>query len=150
MRAARLAALALVSALASACGPKMIPNSTIEDTADNREILELVRRYRMAYEAKDAAAIAALASDDYLDRRSNISKTTLENELQKDFDRVRELQLELNVRRIDVEGDRAQLDYFYSTSFLLDAPEATWQTETDDKRMILERTRDGWKVLSGL
>lgn len=143
-------AVACVSIFAAGCAAKMIPNTRIQDTPDNREILILVSQYRDAYQARDAHAIAELASDRYLDKRAGISKSVLENSLQEDFDRVRELQLEINVHRITVEGDRAQLDYFYSTSYLLKTPDATWETKTDDKRMELERDSDGWKVVNGL
>lgn len=152
MPTARLSyiAIACVSLFASACGTKMIPNTQIKDTADHREILSVVAQYRDAYQARDAHAISELASDSYLDKRAGISKSVLEDSLQEDFDRVRELQLEINVHRISVAGDRAQLDYFYSTSYLLKAPDATWETKTDDKRMELVLEPDGWKILSGL
>lgn len=149
MSASRLLAL-FATVLVAACGPKLIPNTQINDTADNREILELVAKYRQAYEDRDAHAISELASDRYLDKRAGISKSTLEDNLQADFDRVRELQLEIQVRRIDVKGDQAVVDYFYSTSFLLKTPDATWETKTDDKRMDLVREADGWRVINGL
>ena len=62
---------------------------------------------------------------------------------------MKQCQLELTVRRVDAVGDRAQVDYFYSTSFQIDAAEQPWRTETDEKRMILERESGAWKVLSG-
>lgn len=142
--------IACLSVFAAACGAKLIPNTQIQDTADNREILSVVSQYRDAYQARDAQAIANLVSDRYLDKRAGISKSVLENNLQEDFDRVRELQLEINVHRIAVEGDQAQLDYFYSTSYLLKTPDATWETKTDDKRMHLVRESDGWKIINGL
>lgn len=146
---ARLSVLLPLLAL-TACAPKVIPNTRIADTADNRAILGVVQRYKRAYEAKDAPAIAALASPKYLDARDNISYATLEQELQNVFDRVKEVQLELNVRDIRVEGDRAQVDYFYTTSFLLAAAAPEWQREVDEKRMVLERTNGQWLVVSGL
>jgi len=142
-----LAALVLVLA---SCGPKMIGQTQIEDTTDNRQILELLQKYRVAYEARDPAGITALASERYLDARDSISYATLKDGLAKTFERVKQLQLELTVRRVRHDGDRAEVDYFYSTSFqLVNAENDAWTTESDDKRMTLVRESDGWKVLNG-
>lgn len=145
--AVRFAAAALL--VLAACAPKMIPNTNIEDTPDNRDILAVVQHYKDAMERKDAPAIAALASDRYLDARDNISKETLKGELEKDLAKVRDLQLEISVRRIVVDRDQAQADYFFSMNFLLDAADAAWQTESDDKRMNLVRENGAWKVING-
>lgn len=150
MNALRATLFACACVLATACAPKLIPNTQIVDNRDNRDILQLVQKYREAYAARDAEGITALVSDDYLDKRAGISKRVLEEQLAEDFSRVRELQLELTVRRIEVKDDQAQVDYFYSTSYLLDVPDAKWETRTDDKRMHLTRTSEGWRVISGL
>lgn len=149
MLVARRATLAVL-VLLSACSPTLIPNTKLEDTQDNRAILELVKAYKAAYEAKDAEGVAKLASERYLDARESISYATLRDELKKDFARVNQLQLELNVRRITVTGDRAEVDYFYSTSFQLAGSDPAWKTESDEKRMQLVREKNEWKVISGL
>lgn len=147
--AARLLALA-AAALAFACGPKMIGRTNIEDTKANREILDVVQAYRNAYERKDATAIVELASPRYLDTRDSISYETLKTQLQSDFDRIKNLQLELVVRKITVDHDQALVHYFYSTSFQLQSGGDEWTTESDDKRMVLAREDGRWKVVSGL
>jgi ketosteroid isomerase-like protein len=149
VRLAPVLAAACLALPLAACGPKMIGRTTIEDSSDNRAILEVVQQYRVAYEAKDSQAIMKLASPRYLDQRDSISFDTLQSSLQKDFERVKQLQLELTVRRIEVDQDRAQVHYFYSTSFQL-AGNEQWTTETDDKKMILAREDGAWRVLSGL
>lgn len=141
-------AAALLALPLAACGPKMIGHTTIADTDDNREILDVLQKYREAYEARDSKAITELASPRYLDQRESISYDTLKTSLQADFERVKQLQLELTVRRIEIDDDRALVHYFYSTSFQL-AGNETWNTETDDKRMILAREDGRWRVLSG-
>jgi hypothetical protein len=148
----RLAALPLLGLLATltACSPTLIPNTQIRDTEDNRAILDIVREYKNAFEAKDAKAIAALASPRYLDARDSVSKETLTQDLEKDFAKVKDIHLDINVRRIETEGNRAHVDYFFSEAFLLASTDQQWQRESDDKRMILERDdKIGWQVLSG-
>lgn len=136
--------------LGTACAPRQIPGTTLRDTQDNREILDLMRRYKDAFTAQDPARILALASSRYLDPRDNIDYVTLQTKLDQYFARVSEVSLDILVRRIDVEGDHAQVDYFYSLSYLLAAPDAEWRTDSDDNRMVLTREAGQWKVLSGL
>lgn len=145
----RLAALPLLAVLALACSPSLIPGTTIPDTEDDRAILDLLRQYKNAFEARDAKAIAALASPRYLDARDSVSHETLEQDLVKDFEKIKDARLDVQVRRIEVARDHATVDYFYSTAFLVNAQGADWQRESDDKRMTLERVDRSWRVLSG-
>lgn len=141
-----------LAALSCACAPAVIPGSQIPDTKDNRELLAILHDYKNAFEAKDAKAIASLASPRYLDARQSISKATLEGELAKDFARVKDLHLDVNVRRVVVERDVAHIDYFYSEAYQLDTVDAKWHRQSDDKRMTFQRAPKaphGWLVTSG-
>ena len=145
----RHAILVLSLVTLAACAPSLIPGTTIPKTADNEAILDVLRRYKNAFEARDAESIAALASDRYLDERSSTSKDVLANKLKDELARTKDLRLDIQVRRIDVERDRATVDYFYALAFLVDTTTAEWQRESDEKRMTLVREQDGWKVLNG-
>jgi len=136
-------------ALTTACGPKMIPTTPFEDTPDNRAILELMTQYKHAWEAKDAQAIASLASPRYLDTRENVSRETLVQELQKDFDRLKQAYLDITVNRIRVDGDKAQVDYFYSSNYLLASNDPRWKVDADDRRMFLAKENGVWRVTYG-
>ncbi len=142
--------LPLVLMVAVACSPRLIPGTPLADNTDNRAILEVLRQYKNAFEARDAAAIAALASPRYLDARDSISRETLDKNLTERFEHVKDARLDIQVRRIEVERQHATVEYFYSTAFLIDAAGADWVRESDDKRMTLEHTDAGWKVVNGL
>lgn len=132
----------------SGCAPKLIPNTTIRDTEDNRQILEVIRKYKNAFEAQDAQAIAALASPRYLDSRDNVSYDTLVNDLAEDFEKVKQVQLDIAVKRIEIERDIATVDYFFSSNVLIRGEgEDQWRTQTDDKRMTLVRDGDRKSVV---
>lgn len=144
------ALLAAFAVLAVGCATRYIPNTQIRDTKDNREILEIVRKYKNAFEAQDAQAIAALASPRYLDPRDNVSYETLISDLEKDFELVRQVQLDIAVRRINIERDTATVDYFYSANALIRSEgEDRWRTHTDDNRMTLVYDEGNWRVVSG-
>src|SRR4051794_16708159 len=53
-------------ALAS-CDHKNIPNTKIEDTESNREVVDFVEKYRHAVEDRDTAALLGMASKFYYD-----------------------------------------------------------------------------------
>jgi hypothetical protein len=144
--------LTLAGALAlGGCAAHLIPNTNIRDTEDNRAILEVLKRYKEAFEARDAKGVVALASTRYLDARDSISYTTLQEQLEGTFSKVKQTQLEMNVRRIDVnEQGRAEVEYFYSAAFQYAFGDGQWRTESDDKRMVLAREGNEWKVMSGL
>ena len=57
---------ALIAAV-SGCARETIPNTDVDDTPQNREVLELCERYRHALEERDIGALLALASERYLD-----------------------------------------------------------------------------------
>jgi len=144
-----LISLTVLAAPLTACGPRMIPHTEIADTPDDRAILIICKRFREAFEARDAEAIVKLASPRYLDSRDNISYASLRDQLQATFDRTKELKLDVTVRRIIVEGDHARADYVFAINFLMNAAEPVWKSQTDDKRMTLERENGEWRVTSG-
>ena len=150
MTYARRLLLPLVLMAVAACSPRLIPGTPLEETADNRAILDVLRQYKNAFEARDAASIAGLASSRYLDARDSISRETLDKSLTERFEHIKDARLDIQVRRIEVERQQATVEYFYSTAFLIDAAGADWVRESDDKRMTLERTNEGWKILNGL
>ena len=61
-----LFALLALAAL-SACEPALIPNTRIEDSGQNREVVEFIEKYRTAIEARNSNALLALASVNYFD-----------------------------------------------------------------------------------
>ena len=72
MRFASAPIALLVVCLAAGCTPKRIPGLDIEleDTPDNRALLQVVDAYRTAYENKDIDGLVALASSRFGLRRT--------------------------------------------------------------------------------
>jgi hypothetical protein len=133
----------------SACPPKYIPHTEIQDTPDNRAIMDIIHAYKDGFEAKDSKAIMSLASPRYLDSRDSIGYETLEKQLSYYFERVRQDHLDLSPRRIVVEGEHARVDYIFALSYILNSAQPKWVSQTDDKRMTLARENGRWRVTSG-
>jgi ketosteroid isomerase-like protein len=146
--------------LAAACSHGTIANTPIPDTADNRDVLSVLAKYKLAVEAKDVDGVMALVSPDYIDvtvpgRQVDARDySTLKAALQKEFDNTKSVRLEVNPRDVRVQGDSANVDYFYVVRYdpqLPSQPNAsTWRSEPDDARMKLKRQNGQWKIVSGL
>jgi hypothetical protein len=144
-----IAALAFLVVPLSACPPKMIPHTEIPDTPDNRAIIDVMHKYREAFQDKDAKPLVQLASPRYLDARDSIGYEMLEKQLQNYFDHVNAIHMDITPRRIVVEGDHAHVDYIFALNYLTKALNARWVSQTDDKRMTLEKENGVWRVTSG-
>ena len=148
-RAALLLSVIALALSTTGCPKKYIPGTEIPDTPDDRALLDLVNHFRDAFQAKDASGIAQLASPRYLDARDSISYDTLKEQLQNYFDKVKQVHLDITVRRITVEGTHARIEYVFSINYLLNTVDPQWRSQTDDKRMTVEREDNIWRVTSG-
>lgn len=160
-----IAALALT---ASACAPKMIPGTTIEDTEEARELIDVMRTYTAAIEARDTEKILAMTSRDFFETSGTVEgsddydRAGLEERLKDWFEHFKAIRTRIEVRKIsydtDAEGKilKARVAYFYDISFQV--PEGNgsdkliWQTESDTKEMGLQREGDDklWRILYGI
>ena len=157
----RLWSVALVScALAlSACMPHKIPGTDIDDTSDTRAVLDVVNRYRQAVEQRNTQAIIDLADESFRDDggsstpEDDLDYKSLYTVLPGRFQKVDEVHLDVNVRKIEFdEGQKlARVTYTYTMSFKMPSISDRSQTESDIKQMTLTRVGDkDWRITSGI
>jgi hypothetical protein len=141
----------------SACGPRYIPGTQINDTQDTRAILEVMERYRSALEARDAKAIQALVSPNFRDNAGtedpsdDLTAANLSQALPALFARMDAPRVELDVRRVDVKPDGwATVIYYWNASWrapgLMEKP----QRDSELEQMILQREDGKWRIVSGI
>ena len=151
MRRVGLLALPLLTLLG--CGPRRIPGTDLEDSGDNRAIIEVVQRYNNALVAKDAAAILQLVDPSFRDTggtlapEDDLDYAKLKAVLPQRLARLNDIALRMEIKTIDVKGDTASAVYTWVSTFKLANRSLT---ESDIKRMDFKRTAEGWKILSGL
>ncbi|MCS6858506.1 MAG: hypothetical protein NZM37_12390, partial [Sandaracinaceae bacterium] len=63
----RLQLVLAIPIFCSACSVRLIPNTDVPDTQENREIIEVVESYRHAVESRNPAAVLRLVSREYYD-----------------------------------------------------------------------------------
>jgi hypothetical protein len=152
-----LIALFLLTA-AYGCGHQNIPNTHVEDTSENREIIEFVERYRKAVEDRDIATLLNMTSPFYFD---DMGTPTGEDDV--DFD---SLKVGLERMRKDVLAARYQISYrgltytpnervlvdlLYTGWFKVETAEGPqWRRRLEPHRMVLAREEGKLLIVSGM
>lgn len=151
--------MALLGLLAAGCQDKMIPNTDVVDTAENRRVVEFVERYRKAVENRDIGTLARLASPKYYDDNG-----TPKGDDDVDFDRLKaqlrawrqyvaDVRYEIRYRNVRYEGDKVLVDFTYTGSFKVTTPSGPrWARRLADNRLTLTRDRpkESFLVVSGM
>ncbi len=155
----------LAIAVLAACGPGLIddsavvdPGAEIEDTEENRAVVDLIESYRRAVEDKDVGTLRRIISSDYYEN-GGTSHTTeddygydgLTDAFEAIAENVRQLRLQVLIREVDVQGDRANVyvDFSYNMLYVVDGQER-WQVDRDLNRLELVREGGEWRVVAGL
>lgn len=159
MRSLAAAVLALTMLLVSACMPKKLPGTDIDDNSETRAVLDVANKYRIAVEQKDAQAIIALADPSFRDDGGSASPDddldykTLSTALPARFSRIDDVHLSLDVRKMDFDDQQqtVRVSYQYTISFKMPGLSQKSQSETDLKQMTMKREGDNvWRITSGI
>ena len=148
--------LLVLALLASACSHNTIPGTSIPDNPETRAVIDVFGRYKAAMEDRDASALLALTSPAYYDTtRLNrpMDFAALQKELPQDMAKLSGVKLELTVRDLKLEGDKAHIDYFQVLRYSVKLPDGgeKWEpAQSDDARMKFARVAGQWKIASGL
>jgi len=135
------------------CGPHHIPGTDLEDTGDTRAIIDTITRYNSALEARDANGILALVDPEFRDTagtltpEDDIDIQRLRTVLPQRLAKLQDVAVRIEIKAIDVKGDRATAIYTWVSQFKLNGKP---MTESDIKKMDLRRGPEGWRILSGI
>lgn len=149
------AVLVLMVAL-SGCKPGYLPDSAVEATPQNKEIARVVDEYRRAMESLDVDKVLRMCSPEYFEDNGTADPTDdydfngLSQRLKDDTSKVKVLKMSIRFNVIDVDGDRAYVDFRFQTRSLVSFPAGEqWITRTDDNRLTLRRENGKWLILAG-
>lgn len=161
MRTATHLLLALMSfSVLAGCAGQQIPNTTVSDTPENREVVEFMETYRHAVEERDVGRLMTLASPMYLDHngtpvgRDDHDFDTLREKLTRWAAGVLDVRYEIRYRRVTRSTSRVFIEYRYSASYRIEVPggEERWSRRIGDNRMVLALDEDSgeFSILSGM
>jgi hypothetical protein len=148
----------LVLALLAGCATmNTIPGTKVADNKLNRELLEVVERYRHAMEDRDAATLLALAHPNYYEDSGtpkgddDYGYEGLKDVLSRRLGALRTLRYNIEYRKVSVTGHRAQIDIRYDASFQLATEMGDrWERKQNDKRIELENDGKRWLIIAGM
>ena len=143
--------LLLCAACLSACGPKYIYATQIEDTPANRALLGILQEYKQAMEKRDANGVLKLCSQKYFEDNGNADPNDdygygdlRDRVLPDTFRRLTEVQLDLEVREIRVDKDRANADVRFSYRAKMALPAGDkWNVDTQLNPLAAGAGRQG-------
>jgi len=143
---------------ATACHPQLIPNTDVEDTSDNRAVIDFCEQYRKAVERRDVHRLLQFAHEDYyedggnIDSEDDLDKNGLEEYLRGKFSDAKAIRYEIRYRRIGKgRNDTVLVDFTYSASYQLPTEEGdVWRRTVADNRLELVPKGDGFLILNGM
>jgi hypothetical protein len=148
----------LVELAMSGCGPKRIPGTTIEDTKDNKAILEILGKYKQGLENHDTAAIMELVSAHFYETAGTADPSDdydykgLEQNLEHSFEAIGHSSLDMEIRKVEVDEDKAVVNYYFVSRYqMADAGYTSGFKVNQDIAQVRLKKEDGtWKITSGI
>ncbi len=147
------------SASAFGCSHTVIPNTDVEDTGQNRKVVEFCEKYRKAVEERDVDTLIAMASTRYFETGGNAKPTDdidyngLRAYLQSKFKQTKAIRYEIRYHRITETEDNkvVYVDFTYTASFQIPTSQGDmWHRAVRDNRLQLLREGDSFKILAGM
>jgi hypothetical protein len=142
----------------SACEAALIPNTRIEDTGDNRDVVEFIEKYRLAIETRNANALLALASQNYFDDMGtpggtdDIDYDGLKQGLGRLREEVLGARYQISYRAVTFDTEsRVLVDMLYTGWFRINTSEGpVWKRRLEPHRIVLAREDGHLRIVSGM
>jgi hypothetical protein len=140
-----------------ACSHDVIPNTTVEDTEENRKVVDFVEMYRNAVEKRDEVALGKLASENYFDDMGtpagddDMDREALLVGLKRMREEILAARYQISYRTVTYVQDRVLVDIVYTGWFKVqtnDGPQ--WRRRLEPHRMVLQREKESYSILSGM
>lgn len=154
-----VSALSLALSLSlSGCATRYIPNTDVEDTDTNRDVVRFCEQYRKAVERKDTDALLALASPRYYEDGGNVDPADdldyegLREWLEGRFQQTKAIRYEIRYRRIQAgDGGRVYVLYTYTSSYKVPGiKQDEWRHTVAENRLELEPDGKSFKIIAGM
>lgn len=141
-----------------ACSKVYIPNTDVEDTKQNEDVINFCEKYRHAMEDKNVPQLLKMMSPGYFEDGGN-SKADDDADYEKireflttDFLHTAGVRYEIRYRKVTfTETQRIYVDYTYDAAWKIPGVEKEeWHHTVADNRLELVRDGDSYKILQGM
>ena len=143
---------------ASGCATHYIPNTDVEDTEQNRKVINFCEDYRRAVERRNTALLLRLAHPSYYEDGGNVDTSDdldyagLRAYLTDRFTQTKAIRYEIRYRRVGVGRKNViYVDYTYSASYKIPTEKGdVWRRRVADNRLELLPNGEGFLIVSGM
>jgi hypothetical protein len=157
-RAALLLGALFALGSASGCARHFIPNTDVEDTEQNRKVIDFCEDYRRAVERRNTALLLRLAHPSYyedggnVDTHDDLDYAGLRAYLTDKFTQTKAIRYEIRYRRVGVGRKNViYVDYTYSASYKIPTDKGDiWRRRVADNRLELLPNGEGFLIVSGM
>jgi hypothetical protein len=153
------------------CNHDFIPNTQVEDSDFNRDVIAYCEDYRHAVERRNTAQLLKMADAKYyedggtVDTSDDLDLSGLQEYLRKEFSKTSAIRYEIFYRDISIgRSNQVFVDYTYSASYKVPgsasasapsgseapAPTEVWRRRVADNRLELVRNGSSFRILSGM
>jgi hypothetical protein len=159
MNGIRILVLLGVCSAAAGCasGPTYIKGTQVSDTEDNRKILGVVEKYRLAVERRDAQTLLGMASKNYWEDggtptgADDYGYDGLQEVLSGRFQRADDVRYSMKYMKVRRQGNRAFVQVLIDASYTVKTPTGDQRLDQrDQNELVLEWDGDRWVFLSGM
>jgi hypothetical protein len=152
-----LLALAALSAPLAGCTSHYIPNTDVEDSAENRKLITFCEKYRHAVEHKDTSVLLKLAAPTYYEDGGNVDAADdldyagLRAYLDSKFQDAEAIRYEIRYRRVVKDNDVFYVDYTYTASYRIPGSKTEeWRHRVEDNRLEIVPFQDDYRIIAGM
>ena len=142
----------------AACSAQTIPNTDVEDSDLNRDVIEFCEEYRRAVERRNVALLLKMAHPHYYEDGGNIDPSDdidyagLEEYLEQQFKVTKAIRYEIRYRRVGKgRKDIIFVDFTYSASYKIPTDKGDiWRRTVADNRLELVPHGETFRIMSGM
>lgn len=150
--------LLVLSLVLLGCNKQLIPNTDVEETEFNRNVIEFCEKYRRAVERRNTALLLKLAHPSYyedgasVDTSDDLDYAGLKDYLESKFRATKAIRYEIRYRGIS-RGRKKNVfvDYTYSASYKVPTTKGdVWRRRVADNRLELVPEGEAFRIVNGM
>jgi len=152
-----IATALVVSAAGCSANSAYIRGTHVEDTSENRTIIGVVERYRLAVERKDAPGLMKMAAKSYWEDggtptgADDYGYDGLREVLIGRFQRADDIRYSMKYVKVRRQGQRAYVEVIIDASYTISASGGEQRMDQrDQNELVLEWDGEHWMFVSGM
>lgn len=152
-----IAAALAVSASGCSSNSTYIRGTRVDDTTENRTIIGVVERYRLAVERKDAPALMKMAAKSYWEDGGTPTGSDdygydgLREVLVGRFQRADDIRYSMKYVKVRRQGQRAYVEVVIDASYTVTTSQGEQRMDQrDQNQLVLEWDGEHWMFVSGM